>query len=240
MLNTSSQEGLVTLTLNQPTKANALSEELVERLIEQVRAAFENHNVHRLIFCAEGKHFCSGLDLSDLATTSDALMLRRLIRIESLLDLVWRAPIQTVALVQGRTWGAGADLMVACDQKIAAAGTSFRFPGAQFGIVLGTRRLAQRVGREASRRLVLESQEWSVEQALDGGLIDAVGSSYPGSTPALVRRATAQTIRQVTNDDEANLDLSELVRSAAEPGLVMRMTTYLNRLRTTSANSKPG
>jgi enoyl-CoA hydratase len=240
MLHISSHEGAVTLTLNQPAKANALSEELVERLIEQVVAALGDDSIHTLIFCGEGKHFCSGLDLSDLASSSDAQMLYRLVRIETLLDLVWRAPIRTIALVQGRTWGAGADLMVACEQKIAAPGTTFRFPGAQFGIVLGTRRLALRVGRDASRRLILDAQEWSVEQALKAGLIDDVGVASGAQGSAIVGRQIASLIRQATHDDSSNDDLGALVRSAAEPGLVNRMTTYLNRLRTSASKSKPG
>jgi enoyl-CoA hydratase len=239
MLQIASHEGTVTLTLNQPAKANALSAELVERLIEQVRAALNNASVHTLIFTGEGRHFCSGLDLSDLATSSDAHMLHRLIRIETLLDLVWRAPIKTMALVQGRTWGAGADLMVACEQKVAAPGTTFRFPGAQFGIVLGTRRLAQRVGRDASRQLVLEAQEWSVEQALKAGLIDQIGLSSTNESVALVSPSVKALIRQATQDGSSNDDLSALVRSASEPGLVNRMANYINRLRVTTGKTTP-
>jgi enoyl-CoA hydratase len=89
----------------------------------------------------------------------------------------------------GRTWGAGADLFAACDLRVAAPDTLLRFPGAQFGMVLGTRRLAERIGADAARRLVLEGGELSAPQALAAGLASSVGDD--AAPPPQVDRATA-------------------------------------------------
>jgi enoyl-CoA hydratase/carnithine racemase len=175
---------------------------------------------------AQGRHFCTGLDLSDLDSATDAELLLRLVRIETLLARLWHAPLRTVALAQGRAWGAGADLFVACEQRVALPGASFRFPGAQFGIVLGTRRLAERVGTDAARAAVIGGLELDAEEALRCGLACAAQDS---PFEPRVDAATARALRAATRADHRDADLAALVRSAAEPGLRERVAAYRQR-----------
>ncbi|MFX8308781.1 enoyl-CoA hydratase-related protein, partial [Acinetobacter baumannii] len=93
---------------------------------------------------------------------SEGDLLLRFVRIEALLQRVHGAGVATLAVATGRTWGAGADLFAACDRRLAFADASFAFPGSGFGLVLGTARLAGRIGDAAARRLLL-----------DGSVIDA-------------------------------------------------------------------
>ena len=72
----------------------------------------------------------------------------------------------TIAIAHGRTLGAGADLFVACDRRIALTGSSFSFPGPGFGLVLGTARLAQRIGRDAARALLVAGRSIDADEAL--------------------------------------------------------------------------
>jgi enoyl-CoA hydratase/carnithine racemase len=164
--------------------------------------------------------------------------------LEALLDAVWRAPVRTVAIAQGRAWGAGADLFAACDLRIALSGASFRFPGAGFGIVLGTRRLAERVGTDRARAWVSDGATVDAEQALACGLasqlIDpaqrAADPTQPteltrhgtddgrrlacGPAPAIDRdtlamiRAASRSTGGPGGDMLADADLAALVRSA--------------------------
>ena len=230
MLSTEQLPGITTLTLQRPERGNALGPELVEALIGAAEAAIADPTVHTLVLRGAGRHFCTGLDLSDLATLSDGDLLLRLVRIETLLALLWHAPIRTVALAHGRTWGAGADLLAVCEQRLAAADTSLRFPGAQFGIVLGTRRLAERIGVDAARALVLEAGELDAMQALALGLVTRLGDSAPDLLAPRPDAATAHAIRSATRDDWRDADLAALVRSAARPGLQTRITAYRARL----------
>ena len=224
------EDGVVTLTLNRPELGNALGPALVEHLLDQSGQAITDPAIHTLVLRGAGKHFCTGLDLSDLATASDGDLLQRLVRIETLLSLLWHAPIRTVAVAQGRTWGAGADLFAVCEQRLAAPGTTFRFPGAQFGIVLGTRRLAERIGTDAARRLVLEGGELDAQQAQLGGLATGIGDR-PDLTRSAVEDTTAGAIRIATRADLRDADLAALVRSAASPGLQARIARYRAALR---------
>ena len=231
--------GVLTLTLSRPDRGNALGVELVEALLAAVQAAPLDPALHTLVLRGAGRHFCTGLDLSDLDSSSDADWLWRLVRIETLLDALWRCPLATVALAQGRAWGAGADLFAACEQRVAAADASFRFPGAQFGIVLGTRRLAERIGADAARTLVLHGGTLDAAAALRAGLASALGDTAGGATgdaprpPAPVVAAdTARAVRLATRHgaaDAADTDLAALVRSASAPGLKARIRSYRER-----------
>ena len=225
MIDVASAPGVVTLTLNRPSVGNALGPELVEGLLAQVQRVLTDSQNHTLVLRGAGNQFCTGLDLSDLATLSDGDMLLRLVRIETLLATLWHAPLRTVALAQGRAWGAGADLFAVCEQRIAAPGTTFRFPGAQFGIVLGTRRLAERVGVDVARQLIIGGGELDAAQALAAGLVSAVGDSADPGAPK-VDAQTSAAIRAATRSDQRDADLAALVRSACVPGLQARITRY--------------
>ena len=232
MLNQRLADGVLHLELNRPEVGNALGPALVEALIQAVGDASADAAVHTVFLQGAGRHFCTGLDLSELATLSDGDLLLRLVRIETLLGMLWHAPLRTVVLARGRTWGAGADLLAVCEQRVAAPGSSFRFPGAQFGIVLGTRRLAERIGPDAARRLVLEGTELDAPQALAAGLVSQVAEAVQ-LADLRVAAGTARAIRAATRADLRDADLAALVCSAAEPGLQARITAYRARLLAT-------
>lgn len=253
-LRTDRRDGIATLTLDRPDRGNALSGELVEALLEAVENACGDAGLHTLVLEAAGPHFCTGFDLSDLESVSDGDLLLRFARIETLLAALWHAPIRTIAHAQGRCWGAGADLFAVCEQRLTRPGSTFRFPGAGFGLVLGTRRLAERVGADNARRWVTEGLEIDAATALQcglaSGLVDggaamaAVGTerspadstvSWPAPGAPAVDRATAARIRAATRADHRDSDLAALVRSAAEPGLKQRIAAYRERVRQSTA-----
>jgi enoyl-CoA hydratase len=248
-LETSSLAGVVTLRLNRPEKGNALSASLVIELTHAVSHALADPGTHCLVFEGAGKHFCTGFDLSDLAQQSDGDLLLRFVQIEQLLGLIWNARCRTVAVAKGRTWGAGADLVAACERRIALEGTTFKFPGAGFGLVLGSRRLAVRVGRDHARRWIetdatisaLEAQTFGLigrliddDQSLQKVLHSATQPTHlSGRTAAAIRVATAAATgdRIPESGHDLDADLSALVRSATVPGLKQRIEAYLAALR---------
>ena len=239
-------QGIVIMVLDRPKRGNALSAEFVESLLEGVERACADVSAHTLVLRAQGRHFCTGFDLSDLDAQTDATLLHRFVRIETLLDALWRAPLRTVAIAQGRVMGAGADLFAACDRRMLAPGASLRFPGAGFGIVLGTRRLAARVGDATALQWVSEGTTVDARAALDAGLATAVlEHDLPQDEPAAaaaaaatalaaiplpsVDRSTFAALRAAIGDDGADADLAALVRSAARPGLKARLLAYRDR-----------
>ena len=189
-------DGIGWITLARRGRGNALSGDLVEALLGHLKRCVTDPLMHTVAFVGAGKHFCTGFDLEQLEQTTDAELLHRLIRIETLLDAVWRAPVRTVAIAQGRVLGAGADLWVACDQRVLAPEATLRFPGAGFGIVLGTRRLGLRVGAE--RALQWTSTGTSVDStlAIQSGLATSVAATAPPS-PASGEAASSEAASSV-------------------------------------------
>lgn len=229
MIRSSQHGGELTLVLSRPQRGNALSAALVEDLLARVQAAFADTSIHRLVLRGEGANFCSGLDLSELDDSSDAQLLHRLVRIEILLSTLWHAPIHTAAIAQGRAWGAGADLFAACEARVGLAGSSYRFPGALFGVVLGTRRLAEHIGVARARQLLIQGEQLDAAQALETGL--ATHAKEPEWHDMAVTAATAGALRKATRADQRDSDLAALVRSACEPGLKLRIAQYASGVR---------
>lgn len=236
--------GCATLELARPERGNSLSSALVAALTNDAARSFADPSVHTVLLRGAGKHFCTGFDLDGLTEQSDGDLLHRFVQIELLLSSIWHAPVLTAAIGSGRVWGAGADLFAACSVRLALPESRFRFPGAQFGIVLGTRRLAERIGEERARRWVTESAEIDAAAAMEAGLVTAIVPageldawiSENLQEPA-VDRATVQALHAATRPDLRDRDLADLVRSAATPGLRERISAYAGRARNASPDA---
>lgn len=227
--------GVATLNLARPDRGNALDAELVEALLESVRDIAANPAVHTLALRGQGPHFCTGFDLGDAEQRSDGDLLLRFVRVEELLQALWHAPVRTVAFAHGRAFGAGADLFAACDVRVAHAGATFRFPGVRFGVVLGTRRLAARVGVDRANAILLHGEALDATKALSAGLATATTTDDPTAwllarEPPIVDRATLAAVRERTRPPSGDEDLAALVRSAARPGLAQRIADYRSEL----------
>ena len=228
-----SLESGVTLTLNRPGKGNALSPEMVDALDIAFDRAVQS-GARMVVFRGAGKHLCTGFDLTDIDSCSDGDLLLRFVRIEQLLQKVHRCPMVTVAVGSGRVYGAGADLFTACDRRVATPETRFAFPGSNFGLVLGTRRLSTRVGQERARRILIDGSVLSSVDAAKIGLV-----TDPLEEPELdsrLREFQAKSVRlscrtiaslnaaTLLLDDDA--DMAALVNSASLRGLKDRICQY--------------
>lgn len=231
-------DGIYSYTLNRPQSGNSLSPAFVETIHNALDES-EAGGMRALVLRGEGKNFCTGFDLSDISETDDAMLLMRFIRIEQLLARIWAAPYATIAIAHGRVFGAGADLFASCGHRLAVDQASFSFPGAGFGLVLGTRRLAVRIGQSAAEYLVTNGHRISSDEArliglatehltcadLESGVtrVLTAGSRLDPMTFAAIRRAAAN------EGDALDCDLAALVRSAARPGLRDRIIEYRNQ-----------
>ena len=109
LVRVSTQGGVTELRMARGAQGNSLTQALVAQLHEHVLRACGAQAIHTLVLRGDGRNFCTGFDISTLETETDASLLERFVHIELLLDAVWNAPVRTVALATGKTWGAGAD-----------------------------------------------------------------------------------------------------------------------------------
>ena len=236
-------EDVLTLTFDTPTKANALALDVVEQMIDTLDTA---QGVRLAVLRGNGRHFCAGFDLSGLEDMSDGDLLWRFVRIEMLLQKVHKAPFPTLALAQGQVVGAGADLFAACWKRIATQDTRFRMPGWNFELALGTRRLAQLIGMDGARDMLIDTRAVAAPEAVSLGL--ATDIAEHDDWAALIDRLAARArslpdgatrdMFQLTSPDTDDLDLAALVRTAGRPGLKDRILAYRRRMEAQSKEKR--
>jgi enoyl-CoA hydratase/carnithine racemase len=207
---------------------------MIEELTDAVAEA-EAANVHVLAFRGEGRNFSAGFDFGDFEAQSDGDLLLRFVRIELLLQSIARSTCLTVAFAHGRNAGAGVDLFAACRWRVADCSATFRMPGLAFGLVLGTRRFAELVGKDNARDILEASRTFSTAQGQKLGFVSNMAprdawirvldeaKSVAATLPRESRRRLYQSLDSTSHDE----DLALLTRSAAAPALKQRMRAYL-------------
>lgn len=222
-----------TIRLARPDRGNALGPEMVAAIDAALDGALDG-GARLVVLRGEGRHFCTGFDLSDLDTLDDGELALRAIRIEVLLQRIHSLPVSTLAIAGGRVFGAGADLFAVCDHRVALAGASFAFPGPAFGLVLGTGRLAGLLGDGVARRVLLAGATIEAEAALAMGLAtqvvasDGVATAIDAARGAAMRldATTVAALHGRTRRADDSGDLAALARSVARPGLKDRILAY--------------
>ncbi len=226
-----------TIRLARPDRGNALGPEMVAAIDAALDGALAA-GARLVVLRGEGRHFCTGFDLSDLDALSEGELALRVIRIEMLLQRLHALPVTTLAVAGGRVFGAGADLFAACDHRVALAGSSFAFPGPAFGLVLGTARLAALVGDGVARRLLLAGATIEAEAALAMGLAtqvaeaDCAEAAISAAQEAATRldAPTVAALHTRTRNADDDGDLAALARSVARAGLKDRVIAYRARV----------
>lgn len=193
-------EGVGTVTLNQPDRANAIDHLLCAELAAVLATAAADPQVRALVLTGAGPHFSAGGDLELIRTFLDAdpaeveeSVARSLAVIRVLYEL--RKP--TIARVQGAAVGGGCALALACDFIVAAETASFRFPFVDLGIVpdLGTLYLLPRkIGAPRAKELCYLGGSLTAAEALAAGLVSRVTPAVEldAATAALARSLAAK------------------------------------------------
>jgi enoyl-CoA hydratase len=179
-------------TIDRPERRNALNAELCA----QLRGHLEQSGALRaVVITGAGTAFCSGADLvTRFAPDGDATTDTFRPAFEQVLDAIVAHPAPVVAAINGPAMGAGMQLAVACDLRVAALGARLAIPGGKLGIHLSARniwRLAQLVGQGAARDFLLAGRTVDVEEALRMGLVQYVDHDALGAALALAGEIAA-------------------------------------------------
>lgn len=232
------KDEIATVTLQHTEKLNVFGDALVEGLHRALDQA-ESESAKHVVFKAEGRGFSGGLDLGNVENESDGDILKRLVRIEQLLQRVRHSTVTTHAMVHGACYGAAADMVLACRFRVATPDARFSMPGLRFGIVLGTRRLRDSIGESAANKLLDRSSAFKPQEALDTGFLTEiadtdewenvlernVASRAAFSTDALAQRDARLIL------DTRDADLVALVESVLSSSIKKRITDYLVSLK---------
>lgn len=196
------------ITVNDPERRNAVTFEMSAQLRAAVEAAEADPEVHAVIITGAGKAFCAGADLTALgAATEDGLR-----KIYDGFLAVANCTLPTIAAVNGAAVGAGLNLALAADVRIAGSGALFDPRFQKLGIHPGggaTWMLQRGVGPQVARAALLFGMRFDAESAVRHGLAlsisgDPVGAAYelaagPAAAPRDVVLATKASMRATAN-----------------------------------------
>ena len=177
-----SRAGVVlTLTMNRPERLNPLGTELAAALVETLRHASDDSSVRAIILTGAGRGFCSGGDLAllrDARNRNAAAELQGILRAGSEIVLTMGLmPKPVIAAVNGPAAGAGMNLALACDIRIASERASFAQSFARMGLVPdfgGTWLLPRLVGPGRAAELFMTADTLNAEEAHQMGIVDHV------------------------------------------------------------------
>ena len=176
------KDGVATLTLNRPERLNALGDTLREDLHDAVTAAAADPDVRVIIITGAGKGFCAGGDVKAMNEGKERGAARPLMervapgRDRTVLALR-DAPKPVIAAVNGAAAGAGMNLALACDIRIASTAAKFAQAFVKRGLHPdwgGTYFLPRVVGTAKACELIFTGDVIDAEQALRLGIVSAV------------------------------------------------------------------
>mmetsp|Transcript_10793 Transcript_10793/g.16413 ORF Transcript_10793/g.16413 Transcript_10793/m.16413 type:complete len:714 (-) Transcript_10793:79-2220(-) len=151
---------------------NALSLSVRDSLLRCIEEVYKD-KPNGLIIYGDGKHFCAGADIKELARGKH-LQAPPMKQIVAALD---EFDIPVVALMQGATLGWGLELALACHWRVASPTVSLGFPEVNLGLIGGTggsQRLPRLIGLERASSMLVSGKHIGAKEAVDIGLLDYI------------------------------------------------------------------
>ena len=172
MITSDTIDGQLTLTINRPDKANALTEAMLAELADIIAET----DARVLVLTGAGKVFSAGADLDDvrggtLATSPEW---------ERLSSAVANFAGLSVAAMNGSCAGGALGMVLACDLRIAVPTAKFFYPVIKMGVLpqpSDPARLRDLVGPSAAKRILLTGARITADEALTLGLLDQISAT---------------------------------------------------------------
>jgi enoyl-CoA hydratase/carnithine racemase len=207
---------VLNITLNRPERLNAFNGQMFLEIAQIAEIASSDPEVRAIVFKGSGRAFSSGADLSDLSQGQTELaedtFEQHIKAAQEVFDMVEAVPKPTIAAINGPAVGAGFQLALASDFRIAAKGVKMGLSDVKIGIIpaLGaTTRLPKLIGLAKSKELILCGNLIFSEQAYEIGLVnrlvekDALDESVHSLTETLSQRAplALSTAKKLLNSE---------------------------------------
>ncbi len=226
-IHTEHRGDVVVLRIHRPHKRNALTGSSWTELRDKARALHAKPP-RVCIVTGAGGHFCSGMDLSldnpllarmaPAAAAQDTAALRDLIdELKQTMHAVATMPCVTIAAIDGVCVGAGLELALACDLRIASDSARFALPETRIGFVPdvgGTVRLTRLVGTSHATDLILTGRRIDTRTAARWGLVDRVVDDAPKDAALDAAIAFAKLMR--AGGPESSRQALSVIRAVPE------------------------
>lgn len=169
--------GILQITLHRPERLNALNAELFNELQQVLQQAKHDNAVKSLLITGEGKAFCAGADINQLAEVNAQQGVTFAETGQHTFRLFEQLAKPSLAAINGYAFGGGCELAMATTLRIASSNAQFGQPEVKLGVIPGyggTQRLARLVGKGRALDLCLTGRTIKAEDALQWGLISEI------------------------------------------------------------------
>lgn len=181
-------------TLDSPP-LNLLEPALIQSLRETFVALARDRSVRAAVIGGAGRAFTAGMDVRVLRDLDGVLAREFITALHDAIDSVHRAPFPVIAAVHGPCLGAGFELALACDLRVATADAAFGLPEVRVGVpsVIEAALLPGLVGPGRAAEILLTGQPINAAQGLEWGLVNRVvaGGELRTAVEALLDRILA-------------------------------------------------
>ena len=173
------ESAIATVTINRPTKLNALNKATIEELHHAFNILELNHDIKVIILTGNGeKAFVAGADISEFAnfTPEQGAQLAAEGQ-EILFDFIENLKKPVIAAINGFALGGGLELAMACHFRIASDNAKMGLPETSLGVIPGyggTQRLPQLVGKGRAMEMIMTAAMITADDALRVGLVNHV------------------------------------------------------------------
>lgn len=228
-------EGVVTLTLNRPERLNALGDTLREELFDAIVRTSNDPDARVMVLTGAGRGFCAGGDMKAAHEVNEGRMTRafldRVAPIRDKVVLAMRdAPQPIIAAINGPAAGAGMNLALACDMRLASTAARFGETFVKRGLHVdwgGTYFLPRLVGMAKACELIFTGEVISAEAAYEMGLLNqlvapdellpatyALARSIAAGPPIAIRLAKRALYHNQEADLRAALEFETFAQNA--------------------------
>lgn len=173
------QDNIAIITINRPTKLNALNKATIEELHDAFKSLNEDKETKVIIITGSGeKAFVAGADISEFAHFSEEDGGKLAAKGQELLfDYVQNLTTPVIAAVNGFALGGGLELAMSCHFRTASDNAKMGLPEVTLGVIPGyggTQRLAQLVGKGRAMEMIMTASMVDAKTALGYGLVNHV------------------------------------------------------------------
>jgi enoyl-CoA hydratase len=168
---------VTTVSINNPSRLNSLSSEVIAAFIHAVRDAATHPDLRCLIVTGEGdRAFIGGANLLELETLNPESARAFLTQVHTMCQVLRDTPVPVIARINGFCLGAGLEVMAACDMHIAGDNAVFGMPEVKIGLpsVVEAALLPRLIGWGRTKVLLYTGENIDASTALDWGLVERV------------------------------------------------------------------
>lgn len=177
LLTSRDARGVVTLTLNDPARFNALGSDMLAALQQTLDALAGDESVRVVVLAGTGKAFCAGHNLKDMAAHPELGWYQQLFAQCSRVMLsLHKLDVPVIARVHGMATAAGCQLVAQCDLAVAADNATFATSGIHYGLFCATPSvpLVRNVPAKRAMEMLLTGDFIDAATALREGLLNRV------------------------------------------------------------------